>query len=150
MPYTDLYKGRHSQPGLCYHITTVTKNRAPIFTDLYAGRMLVRELINLDQEETTQTLCYVVMPDHLHWLMQLKCGSIGSIMQRLKGRTSRAIGGGLWQERYYDHAVRKEEDLRVMARYIVANPLRKGIVDKIGDYPLWDAVWINSNTFYID
>jgi len=29
-----------------------------------------------------------------------------------------------------------------MARYIVANPLRAGLVERIGDYPLWDATWL--------
>jgi hypothetical protein len=29
-----------------------------------------------------------------------------------------------------------------MARYVVANPLRAGLVQKLGDYPLWDAIWV--------
>jgi hypothetical protein len=29
-----------------------------------------------------------------------------------------------------------------MARYIIANPMRQGLVKKIDDYPLWDAIWI--------
>ena len=29
-----------------------------------------------------------------------------------------------------------------LARYVVANPLRAGLVEKLGDYPLWDAVWV--------
>ena len=31
---------------------------------------------------------------------------------------------------------------RAAARYIVANPLRAGLVKQIGDYPLWDAIWL--------
>jgi hypothetical protein len=38
--------------------------------------------------------------------------------------------------------LRKDEDLQTVARYIVANPLRAGLVEKIGDYPLWDAIWL--------
>jgi hypothetical protein len=29
-----------------------------------------------------------------------------------------------------------------MARYVVANPLRAGLVKRLGDYPLWDAIWL--------
>jgi hypothetical protein len=29
-----------------------------------------------------------------------------------------------------------------LARYIVANPLRAGLVEHLGDYPHWDAVWL--------
>ena len=113
-----------------------------VFSDLIAGRTVVKELMTLDADQWTHTLCYMVMPDHLHWLMELGDQNLGKVMQQLKGRTSFQLGGRLWQERYYDHAVRSDEDIRKLARYIIANPLRKGLVDKIGDYPLWDAVWL--------
>ena len=48
----------------------------------------------------------------------------------------------LWQNGFHDYALRKEEDLQKLARYIVANLLRAGLVKKVGDYPLWDAVWL--------
>jgi hypothetical protein len=38
--------------------------------------------------------------------------------------------------------MRKDQDLQVAARYIVANPLRAGLVKRVGDYPLWDAIWL--------
>jgi putative transposase len=53
--------------------------------------------------------------------------------------------GKLWQRGFYDHALRKDEDVLKLARYIVANPIRAGIINKIGDYPLWDAVWLSKN-----
>jgi len=66
----------------------------------------------------------------------------------MKSRSARAVnhllvrGGPVWQKGYYDHAVRCDEDLRRLARYMIANPLRAGLVERIGDYPLWDAVWL--------
>ena len=32
--------------------------------------------------------------------------------------------------------------MKTMARYIIANPLRAGLVEHIGQYPLWDAIWL--------
>lgn len=143
MPYTDLRKGRFSQSGMVYHITTVTKNRTPYFNELANGRKVVQQLITLQQEGTTETLCYVVMPNHLHWLMILHKGPLSQVMQLLKGRSARTIGKGtIWQANYHDHAIRQDEDLRNIARYIVANPLRANLVEKINDYPLWDAIWL--------
>ena len=52
------------------------------------------------------------------------------------------IGAPLWQTGYYDHAIRKDEDIQAIARYIVANPIRAGLVTKVGDYSHWDAVWL--------
>jgi hypothetical protein len=43
---------------------------------------------------------------------------------------------------FHDHAVRSEEELPALARYIVANPVRAGLVARTGLYPHWDAVWV--------
>jgi REP element-mobilizing transposase RayT len=143
MTYSDLRKGRFSQSGLVYHITTVTRNRTTYFSSLDNGRKVVRQLMVLQAEGRAETLCYVLMPDHLHWLMVLHEGTLSEAVQLLKGRSSHAIGQAVWQANYFDHAVREEEDLRKMARYIAANPLRANLVERIGDYSLWDAVWLD-------
>lgn len=143
MAYNDLRKGRVSQSGLVYHITTVTQCRMPHFAALDNGRKVVQELMLWQAEGRAETLCYVVMPDHLHWLMVLHKGKLSDAVRLLKGRSARAIGHAVWQANYFDHAVREDEDMRKMARYIVANPLRANLVERIGDYPLWDAVWLD-------
>ncbi len=89
-----------------------------------------------------KTLAFVVMPDHLHWLLELRQESLSRLVGRVKSITAKRIGGRVWQDGFHDRALRKEEDLRAMARYVVANPLRAGLVERIGDYPHWDAVWL--------
>ncbi|NUT74814.1 hypothetical protein HNO86_07130 [Pseudomonas sp. C1C7] len=44
--------------------------------------------------------------------------------------------------RHYDRAVRREKDVKHLARYVVANPIRAGLVERVHDYPLWDACWL--------
>ena len=92
------------------------------------------------------------MPDHLHWMIQLnQRWSLFKLVKTLKARSARAINrhlclqGSLWQRAFYDHAARKEEDTRQMARYIVANPLRAGLVRDIGSYPHWDCIWMTEH-----
>lgn len=143
MSYNDLRKSRVSRPGTAYHITAVTQNRLPHFASLYNGRKVVQQLMALQDQGMAQTLCYVLMPDHLHWLMVLQNGTLPDVVRLLKGRSARAIGQTIWQANYYDHAVRQEDDLHKMARYIVANPLRAKLVCQIGAYSLWDAVWLD-------
>lgn len=142
MPYNDLRAGRFSATGQVYHITTNTRNREPVFADLTKGRIVVRHLMALEREGTASTLCYVVMPDHLHWLLSLERGELSDTVRILKGRISRTVGRPVWQPNFHDHAVRREEDLRAIARYIVANPVRAGLVARVGEYALWDAVWL--------
>jgi len=50
--------------------------------------------------------------------------------------------GSLWQDGFHDHALRREEDLKQVAWYIVANPLRAGLADRLGDYPYWNLDWV--------
>jgi REP element-mobilizing transposase RayT len=145
MAYNELRKGRVSQTDAVYHITTVAQHRIPHFASLDNGRKVVRELMALQAEGRAETLCYVVMPDHLHWLMVLHQGKLSDAVRLLKGRSAHAIGHAVWQSNYFDHAVRKDEDMRKMARYIVANPLRANLVERIGDYSLWNAVWLEES-----
>ncbi|MDD5240706.1 MAG: transposase [Sulfuricella sp.] len=143
----DLRKGRFSEPNRIYLITAVTQARAPWFQNLGLGRLLVGVL----RAETphAETLAYVVMPDHLHWLMQLREEhTLSRVIEDVKSisahRINRALErtGPLWQAGFHDHALRHEEDVASVARYVVANPLRAGLVKSLGDYPLWDAAWI--------
>ena len=50
--------------------------------------------------------------------------------------------GSIWHRGFHDRAIRRDEDLVVIAKYLVANPLRAGLVTEIGDYPHWDSVWV--------
>jgi REP element-mobilizing transposase RayT len=146
--YRALRRGRYSQPGGIYFVTTVTKQRIPWFQVFEFARLLCRELEHPDGVLDAQNLCWVVMPDHLHLLLQLENEPLGRVMNRLKSRTAvilnREIGrsGSFWEPGFHDHALRREEDMRGIARYIVANPLRAGLVTKIGDYPFWNARWL--------
>lgn len=103
---------------------------------------MVRQLRQQRDEGRADTLCFVVMPDHLHWLMVLRAGTLSETVRLFKGRSARELGRPLWQANFFGHAVRGDEDLRKLARYIVANPLRSGIVEHIADFPLWDAIWL--------
>lgn len=104
MTYRDLRRGRISQSGLVYHVTTVTQNRTPYFASLVNARKLVQQLMALQTEGKAETLCYVIMPDHLHWLMMLQKGNLSKVVQLLKDRSAHAIGQAIWQPNYYDHA----------------------------------------------
>ncbi|OOC09456.1 REP-associated tyrosine transposase [Thioalkalivibrio halophilus] len=138
-----LRRGRYSEPGRIYLVTTVTRDRTPVFQDLWAARALIGTLRYADRENHAETLAFVVMPDHLHWLMSLgEVESLSTVVRSIKAVTSRRLGHAVWQPGFHDRALRREEELLPIARYIAANPLRAGLVRKLGDYPHWDAVWL--------
>jgi REP element-mobilizing transposase RayT len=149
MSYDTLRKGRFSSPDQLYFVTTVTAGRESLFLDTRVGRLVVRAMRDAEATGHVESLAWVLMPDHLHWLLRL-CpgGDLGRVVRAAKGPSARAVNaflgrrGPVWQRAYYDHAVRVEEDVREIARYIVANPLRAGLVRDLGEYSLWDCVWV--------
>ena len=101
------------------------------------------------EQGRVSTLAFIVMPGHLHWLLQLDDDvGLERVVRNVKSWSARRINaqshrrGQVWQRGFHDHALRREEDVAAVARYVVANPLRAGLVKQIGDYPVWDAVWL--------
>lgn len=145
----NLRRSRHSTPAQIYLVTAVTRCRAPLFSEFSSARQVIRAMQTLEREARLESLAFVVMPDHLHWLLSLKPHhELNEMLRLLKGKTARSLNrqrvarGEIWQAGYYYHALRKEEDIRDTARYLIANPLRAGLVKSVRDYPHWDATWL--------
>lgn len=45
------------------------------------------------------------------------------------------IKGSLWQKRFYDHILRKDEDIQKIGEYILNNPVRRRLVGDYREYP---------------
>ncbi|MEF8715866.1 MAG: transposase [Accumulibacter sp.] len=139
----NLRQGRYSQAGQIYLLTLVTAGRERVFQDFRAARRVVRAFAEQAVRDYGTTLAFVVMPDHVHWLLELGSeGGVSAAVRVYRAKVSLALGRRIWQKGFYDRALRREEDLVAVARYVVGNPVRAGIVARVGDYPHWDAVWI--------
>jgi REP element-mobilizing transposase RayT len=138
-----LRRGRVSQAGRAYLVTTTTVDRQPIFLWFSSARQVTRALRDNDLLGHTATLAFVVMPDHLHWLFQLgPQRSLSATVGNVKRASARRVGRPIWQTGFHDHAVRRDEDLVKLSRYVVNNPVRAGLVEEIGHYPHWDVAWL--------
>jgi len=144
----QLRTGRYSSHHQLYLLTTIVHCRSPLFADWRLGRLVVDQFRLAEAEGAAHSLAWVVMPDHFHWLIELRDSSLSALMRRAKSRSAHSINHALgrqcqvWQKGFHDRALRSEEDIKGVARYVVANPLRAGLVKRIGDYPLWDAIWL--------
>ena len=72
---------------------------------------------------------FVVMPNHIHLLIGLQNGPMGAsgptlpqIIKAIKGMVTRSIGHTIWQDNYYEHIIRDENDLLIHWQYIEPNP----------------------------
>ena len=144
-----LRRGRRSIEQQVYHVTITTEDRATRFSSLPAARCIVRAMMRIERSRIANTWAFVVMPDHVHWLFQLKQRSslsacVGSMKSQSAAllRKITSVPGGIWQRGFHDRAIRRDEDLIAIARYLIANPLRARLVSDIGNYPHWDSVWL--------
>ncbi|WP_317133788.1 REP-associated tyrosine transposase [Luteimonas suaedae] len=147
--HAALRTGRISAPGRAYHLTLTTQQRTPLFQEFDAACAAAACLHDPVLTKGARMLAWVVMPDHVHCLLQLDGQrSLGATISTLKSGSARRINrtlgrtGPVWSRAYHDHALRGDEDLRATARYIVANPIRAGLARKAGDYPFWNAIWL--------
>ena len=130
-------------------MTVVTCGRRAWFGDFLVACEAARAFHRPAVLGDAVLLAWVLMPDHVHWLLQMGRGMpMEQVVARMKSascvQANRVLAraGSLWQPAFHDRALRREDDLRSVARYNMANPLRAGLVRRVGDYPFWDCVWL--------
>ncbi|MGB0660081.1 MAG: REP-associated tyrosine transposase [Mangrovicoccus sp.] len=93
---------------------------------------------------------FVVLPDHLHaiWTLPPGDGDFSSRWRQLKARFSRAVRmdglrsashcakreKGIWQRRFWEHAIRDETDLSCHLNYCWMDPVKHGLVSRPVDW----------------
>jgi len=126
-----------------YHVIIATKDRRPLFLQPKAVKAFVDSLRDQTRVAKFTIWAFCIMPDHIHILCQPPDNSeidLTTFIARVKSVTSRALaeagfGWKIWQRGFYDHILRSDEDRLEVARYIAANPVRKGLVEDVEDYP---------------
>jgi REP element-mobilizing transposase RayT len=144
-----LRRGRWSEPGRIYLVTTITRDRRPWFADPELAAAAARQTLLPSCALDARLQCWILMPDHLHALVELgPAHTLPRVVQHLKSSIAAAVNraagrsGPLWEKGFHDRALRADEDLRGTARYLIGNPIRAGLVSRAGDYPYWNAIWL--------
>ncbi|MDR5659791.1 transposase [Serpentinicella sp. ANB-PHB4] len=126
---------KHYYEENCYYfITTITENRESIFKDPIICDLLIHILTQYKLQCPFNLKAFVVMPDHIHLLLQpTGKENISEIMKKVKGSFSRYYNrlqkrtGSVFQKGFYDMAIRNDNQLLEVMEYIHHNPCKKGI-----------------------
>jgi putative transposase len=78
----------------------------------------------------------LVMPDHIHLILSFpEIGKrVQTIMSKWKEWTAKSLKID-WQRDFFEHRLRRDESFREKADYVLANPVRAGLVKKVADWP---------------
>ena len=127
------YTGRYA-----YHFELSTNHRARVLEGSTA-ESTITDLQRASRATSFELLAYCVMPDHVHVLALGTSDSSDAVlfMQRFKQLTgfrfAKTHDKPFWQQSFYDHVARLEEDLLPIARYILDNPVVAGLVSEDDD-----------------
>ncbi len=130
------YRGLHR-----YFLTICTLNRQKFIGDPSIVSDTLLQFRRTAGEESFEISAYCFMPDHSHFLMEGLADSSDFkrfcklAKQRSGGIHARKHGGPLWQEGYYERVLREGDDARIVARYLLSNPVRAGLVTAPIEYP---------------
>ena len=137
----------YANPNYVYFATICARHLTNPFNRTELAKEVMQSLLWSREHSRFRLYCYCLMPDHLHLAVSPgKCGwtlsrSIGAFKSFTTYRSwQHGFRGKLWQKSWYDHIARKEEDLVAICQYILANPVRKELVECIEDWPYSDMV----------
>ena len=131
-----------------YFVTICTQDRSKILSSIVGDGFPVLKPYGTIAEEfirkipskytTVSVDNYVIMPDHIHMLVRIDCGTgnpsptLGNIIGWYKYQVTKQAntqlktpGEKVFQRSYYDHVIRNQQDYDETWQYIENNP-RKG------------------------
>jgi putative transposase len=124
-----------------YFLTFCADNRHLVFADFDAVALVLSQISRAADEEEFAVIAYCFMPDHLHLLVEGQRDDsdclrfIKAAKQYAGFHYNQRYHRRLWQRYGYEHILRNDEDTFAVARYILENPLRAQLVERVEDYP---------------
>lgn len=123
-------------------ITIVTNDRIPILTNNI--NLLYKNFNNVSKFYDFKLISYVILKDHIHCIIKpTNINEYPKIIKSFKYSFTKQFNVGLvnptykklWQNRYWEHTIRDENDLYKHLDYIHYNPIKHSFVTKAIDYP---------------
>jgi REP-associated tyrosine transposase len=124
-----------------YSLTFCTHRRRVIFVHDAPVRLVFDQFLRSARESQFAIIVYTFMPDHVHLLVEGE--SDRSDGKRFIARAKQYSGyhfakhlkSRLWQRYPFEHVLRDDEMTLVVAKYILENPVRAGLVERVEEYP---------------
>jgi len=130
----------------CYFVTSTIIGNVPVFSDEENARVLVNCMYNFRKQGRYLLLAFVVMPTHFHALLVPNGKyNISQIMHSIKRSSSRLLTlggkklGSIWLPSFYEHVIRNKKDFNEKFKYLLANPVKAGLVAKPEEYQFSSA-----------
>ena len=139
-------RDRSNGAFLTFFITANAAEGKSLLQSTRAATLFLDTLFSYRDAGKFQIHEFVVMPNHVHFLITLGNGTtLERALQLIKGgffyRAKRELGinSEIWRRGYLDHRSRDESDYRQHRAYIPANPVRAHLAENLDEYPYGSA-----------
>jgi putative transposase len=89
---------KSNEQNTFHYVTLVTFNRVPVFEIDQACEIFIRTLNEVRQRYPYKLIGYVIMPDHVHAIVNRSVDTISDWLRRVRGNSARQILGWLREE----------------------------------------------------
>ena len=128
--------------GRCrFSWTVCTYQRRQHFRTSYVVDSVLSYFLQATKPAEVGILAYCFMPDHVHLLLEGQTDQSPVERSVIRGKQlsgywfQQQYHSRLWQKSSWDRAIRGDQDTLTVIRYIVANPVRAGLVSRPSEYP---------------
>ena len=131
----------YAMTGSICSATICTNRRARIFAEESVARAAIEVLLTRANKLDVPIYAFCVMPDHVHLVIgpSTRCDIVTFVAQfkNLAQRAAWGLGvrGRIWQTSFWDHFLRREEQVEDVVQYVLNNPVRAGLASAWRDYP---------------
>ena len=134
------YRGYHR-----YFLTFCTYERNHYFEDPVSVAIALEQILRAGTHHDFSLLAYCFMPDHVHLLVE---GARADADMRVFVTSAKQYSGfyfkqrkrnNLWQRYGHERTLRETDDTAGVIRYMIANPVRAGLVASPMEYPFWGS-----------
>jgi putative transposase len=129
-------------PSRIFFATTNTSMGKRVLQSERNAGLLIDVLRSLVAERRFQLHDFVIMPDHVHLLIEVSNDmTIEKAMQLIKGRFSHCLShelgykGEVWQRGFTEVQVMNRESFEMHREYIAQNPVKAGIATSADNFP---------------
>jgi len=142
---------RYRVPGGCYFFTVNLLERYPNDRLIRHIDILRETIRQVRRRYPFHIDAWVVLPDHLHCIWTLPPGDDDfptrwrliktlfakqlPLIERRSAVRERRGERGIWQRRYWEHAIRDESDFATHCDYVHFNPVKHGYVKQVAEWP---------------
>ena len=123
-----------------YFVTICCKDKKPRFIDPAVRSLVVKVLRTTATSLSVELAAYTVLPNHVHFICSAGEKGVVGFVQAFKSRSALELKkcgeqASPWQRSFFDRKIRSTESERRKCEYVWMNPVRKGLVRRMEDYP---------------